>query len=101
MAVRKLKDEDGKTYDVEVPDDDDDSGDDSEDENTIYLDEDDIEWLRRKRREEAEASRTSQKEKPTKTGSSDKVIKIRAKQASPSTDSKSATTSRKRTLRLA
>jgi hypothetical protein len=98
MAVRKLKDDEGKTYDVEIPDDDekDDEGDDDE---TIYLDEEDVEGLRRKRREESEASRTSQTKKET-TKTSDKVVKIRAKQQAPSTDSRSAK-SRVRTLRLA
>lgn len=100
MAVRKLKDADGKEYDVEFDDDDDGDGED-DDPDTIYLDEEDIEWLRRKRREESEASRTSSQGKPTKTGSSGKVVKIRAKQSPPSTASKSGTTSRKRTLRLA
>jgi hypothetical protein len=100
MAVRKLKDDEGNSYDVEIPDKDDDGGDDDGDGDTIYLDEEDIEWLRRKRREESEASRTSGTTKQTKTGSSDRVIKIRAKQQSPSTGSQSKTT-RKRTLRLA
>ena len=100
MAIRKLKDDEGNVHEVEFPDDDGDEDESEDDPDTIFLDEEDIEWLRRKRREEAEASRTSgTTKKQTKTGSSGKVVKIRAKQQS--TGSRSQTTSRKRTLRLA
>jgi hypothetical protein len=99
MAVRKLKDDEGNSYDVEVPDKDEDDDEDDDDETTIYLDEEDVEWLRRKRREEAEASRTSQKT-TKKAATSDRVVKIRAKQSPPSTASRSEK-SRVRTLRLA
>lgn len=101
MAVRKLKDDKGNEYDVEVPDSDDDGEEEGEDGDTIYLDEEDIEWLRRKRREEAEASRTSGAKTEKKAPPSDKVIKIRAKQQSTGSSSGTKTNSRKRTLRLA
>lgn len=99
MAVKKLKDDEGNVYDVEMPDDDEGEADDDDSEkDTVWLDEEDIEWLRRKRREESEASRTSATKTTKTSGTSNKVVKIRAKQ--PSTGSRSATT-RKRTLRLA
>lgn len=104
MAVRKLKDDKGKEYDVEIPDDDGDGGD-GDDPDTIYLDEEDIEWLRKKRKEEAEAERlrSSSGTGGTPPKASGKVVKIRAKQSTSAADSSSGKqpTTRKRTLRLA
>ena len=95
MATKRLKDDKGKEYDVEVPDEDD--GDDAE---TLWLDEEDIEWLRRKRREESETERkSSQSQNPSGAGGG-RVVKIRAKQASQDSPS-TPETKRRRTLRLA
>lgn len=101
MARKTLKDDEGNEYDVELPDDTADD-DDDEDEETVYLDAEDIEWLKRKRLEESEQSRRTSSSKQTtakKPASSGKVVKIRAKQtASTSTTGRK---DRKRVLRLA
>jgi hypothetical protein len=98
MARKTLRDDDGNTYDVELPDDDaDDDADDDED--TLYLDQEDIEWLQRKRREEAEQTRQRSSSGTTGPKTKSKVVKIRAKQStSPSQTRQNA---RKRVLRLA
>jgi hypothetical protein len=93
MARKTLKDDKGRAYDVDVPDEDEDDSD------TLWLDEEDIEWLRKKRREEAESERqNSQSNEAQKT--SGKVVRIRAKQQT-SENSPSAEKTRRRTLRLA
>lgn len=99
MARRVLRDDDGNEYEVDLPDDDGGSrggetG--SDDGDTIYLDEEDIEWLRKKRREEAEADRrrsSSGKQSTTQTG---KIVRIRAKQSAGS----SSQNPRRRVLKL-
>jgi hypothetical protein len=96
MARKTLKDEKGKEYDVEVPDDDDES-----DGDTLWLDEEDIEWLRRKRREESETERkNNQSSGNSQSGGSGRVVRIRAKQTSQDSQS-TPEKSRRRTLRLA
>jgi len=101
MARKTLRDDDGNEYDVELPDDD---KDDDDDDDAIYLDAEDVEWLKRKRLEESETTR-----KASATGTSrqktSKVVRIRAK-ADDTGDSRSrANTStpktRKRVLKLA
>jgi len=105
MTRKTLTDDKGRKYEVDVPDDDDDDDDDKEDDddNTIYLDEEDIAWLRRKRLEEADSTR------PKQTGSSSqttarkgKQVRIRAKSNSQSqTSERRDNDGRKRVLRLA
>jgi len=103
MVVRKLKDDKGKEYDVDFGDDNEEDNAESDDGDTIYLDEEDIEWLRKKRREEAESERlASSSGKGATQKASGKVVKIRAKQtASISSSQNEKATTRKRTLRLA
>src|SRR5215471_10225985 len=97
MARKTLRDDKGREYEADVPDDDD-------DEETIWLDAEDIEWLKRKRLEESEADRqrsTSSNQTKAKTKTSGKVVRIRAKQADSGATSQPDQKTRKRVLRLA
>jgi len=102
MARKTLRDDDGNEYDVDLPDDDKDDDDDD----AIYLDAEDIEWLKRKRLEESE---TARKQTTSRTDTSSqktgKVVRIRAKQdntgGSAQRAAASQTKSRKRVLKLA
>jgi hypothetical protein len=97
---KTLTDDKGKKYEVDVPDDDDES-DDDDDDDTIYLDEEDIAWLRRKRLEEADQTRTKTDSSSSKR-TSGKTVKIRARSDSSSNSQRSGSTDgRKKVLRLA
>lgn len=101
MARKTLTDDKGKKYEVELPDDDDD--DENDDPDTIYLDEEDIAWLRRKRLEEADSTRPKQTgSQSSTTAPKGKTVRIRAKSNSPSqTSGQRDNDGRKRVLRLA
>lgn len=100
MARKTLKDDDGNEYDVDLPDDDKDGGDDDDDEDTIYLDAEDIEWLKRKRLEESESQRKASTTTQRKT-SGGKIVKIRAKGSTASQSQTGAKSTRRRVLKLA
>jgi len=105
MARKTLTDDKGKKYEVDLPDDDDDDNDDAgdgDDADTIYLDEEDIAWLRRKRLEESDASRMKQTgSRSSTTAPKGKQVRIRAKSTSQSSTNDRAGDGRKRVLRLA
>ena len=50
--TKKVKDEEGNEYEIELPDDDDDDDEDEDDDN-IYLTEKDLRWLKEKRKAES------------------------------------------------
>jgi hypothetical protein len=97
MPRKTLKDDEGNEYDVELPDDDD-------DDDAIYLDAEDVEWLKRKRLEESETQRKTSSQTGTSRQTS-KVVRIRAKQDGDSGGSpqraSASSKSRKRVLKLA
>src|SRR5215472_7505070 len=99
MARKTLKDDDGNEYDVDLPDDDKSDGDDDDDEDTIYLDAEDIEWLKRKRLEESESQRKASTTQRKASGG--KIVKIRAKGSTTSPSQTGAKSTRRRVLKLA
>lgn len=103
MSRKRLRDDDGNEYDVDVPDDDNDDSSSDDDENTIYLDEEDIEWLKRKRLEENESQRKGSQSSGQKRQTPNKTVKIRAKQSSSTSreSSQGKSNGRRRVLRIA
>jgi len=104
MARKTLRDDDGNEYDVDLPDDDKKSDDDDDDDDTIYIDAEDIEWLKRKRLEESESNRKSATGTSSQKTDKGKVVRIRAKQDNTGGSAQRAASgqkSRKRVLKLA
>ena len=96
MPVKKVKDEDGNEYEIELPEEDDEDDDEDEDDENIYLTEKDLRWLKEARKAASNSSNgTKPKSEKKKSG-----IAVRKNQSPPPKDTGSQKKSRIRKLTI-
>ena len=97
MPVKKVKDEEGNEYEIELPDDDDDDDEEDEDDDNIYLTEKDLRWLKEARKAAGSDSKNSQNGKTNQKRKSGIAVK---KSSQPPKDTGSQKKSRIRRLTI-
>jgi enterochelin esterase-like enzyme len=96
-VTRRVKDDDGNEYEIELDDDDDDDEEDEDDEN-IYLTEKDLRWLKEQRKAAASGSRSQNGTQATTKKRSSIAVKKAPSQRQKDTGSQKKSRVRKLTI---